>query len=304
MLEKLLPQLGDERMSGLRDQLEQMISARRLPHAIIIEGENAGLNGKLARLIAHAKLCSCAQPLSGDCTVCRVIAEGGKIPDIVEVQGSGKTGAISVDTVRQLHSYGSLVPELADGIVYLLENGDLMLKPAQNAFLKLFEEPPANVTFIITCTSALKMLETIRSRACLFHAVWPEEEAADDGELRAIAEQLALVLLSPQDADIMMQTARYSRTGKEGTAARKELLAVLGELRAIFRQALVIGAGAEEILPYKSEAAAELSRALSPARTEQLMAELSELERAIKNNANMALLTTAMCVRLRKAAGK
>lgn len=303
MLEEFLPQLENENMAGLRGQLEQMLSARRLPHAIIIEGENAELNGKLARLIAHAALCTCDRPLLGDCPVCHIMAEGGKHPDIVEVQGSGKTGAISVDTVRQLHSYGSLVPELAEGIVYLLENGDLMLKPAQNAFLKLFEEPPAAVTFIITCTSALRLLETIRSRACLLHAVWPED-IAEDSELREKAEQIALALISQHDADLLMQTARYSRTGKEGTAARKELSAVLGELRAIFRQALVIGAGAEQILPYKSNAAAELSRTLSPARTEQLMAELTGLERAIKNNANMALLTTAMCVRLRKAAGK
>jgi len=304
MLEQFLPQLGEVQMSGLKDQLEQMIFARRLPHAIIIEGENAGQNGKLARLIAHAKLCSCESPMSGDCTVCRIMAEGGKHPDIVEVQGSGKTGAISVDTVRQLHSYGSLVPELADGIVYLLENGDLMLKPAQNAFLKLFEEPPANVTFIITCTSALKMLETIRSRACLLHAVWPEEQAADEDEIRQKAEQIASLLLSPQDAELLFCLAQYSRTRKEGTAARKELLAVLGELRAIFRQAMVMDAGAEQIIPNKSAAAAELSRSLSYARLEQLMAELEGLERAVKNNANMALLTTAMCVRLRKAAGK
>lgn len=291
-------------MSGLKNQLEQMIFARRLPHAIITEGENAELNGRLARLIAHAKLCTCETPMSGDCTVCRVIAEGGKIPDIVEVQGSGKTGAISVDTVRQLHSYGSLVPELADGIVYLLENGDLMLKPAQNAFLKLFEEPPANVTFIITCTSALKMLETIRSRACLLHAVWSEEQTADEDEIRGKAEQIASLLLASQDVELLVYLAQYSRTRKEGAAARKELLAVLGELRAIFRQAMVMDAGAEQIIPNKSAAAAELSRSLSYARLDQLMAELAGLERAVKNNANMALLTTAMCVRLRKAAGK
>jgi len=304
MLEKFIPELGSEACAPLRSQLEQMIAARRIPHALVIEGEDAGLNRQLALLAAQAKLCSCSQPLSGECEICRTLGEGGKHPDVVEVLGSGKTGVISVDTVRQLHTYGSVQPERADGIVYLMENGDLMLKPAQNAFLKLFEEPPANVTFIITCTSALKMLETIRSRACLLHAVWPEEQAADEDEIRQKAEQIASLLLSPQDAELLFCLAQYSRTRKEGTAARKELLAVLGELRAIFRQAMVMDAGAEQIIPNKSAAAAELSRSLSYARLEQLMAELEGLERAVKNNANMALLTTAMCVRLRKAAGK
>ena len=303
MLEKFIPELGCAECAPLRDQLEQMIAARRLPHAIIIEGENAELNGQLARLTARARLCTCDVPLSGECDVCRITAEG-KHPDIVEVQGSGKTGAISVDTVRQLHTYGSLVPEMADGIVYLLENGDLMLKPAQNAFLKLFEEPPANITFIITCASAAKMLETIRSRAFLLRAVWPVRPAENAGELTRQAEELALSLLSGNEADTMMRTARYSRSGKDGTAARRELTAVLGELRALLRQALVINAGAQEVLPNVSEAAGQLACSLSPARLEQIMAEIPGLEQAVKNNASMALVTSAMCVRLRKAAGK
>ncbi len=298
-----MPELGSEECAPLRAQLEQMISARRLPHAMIIEGEDSELNGRLARLVARARLCSCETPLSGECDTCRIVTTGTH-PDIVEVQGSGKTGAISVDTVRQLHTYGSLVPELADGIVYLLENGDIMLKPAQNAFLKLFEEPPENITFIITCTSAAKMLETIRSRAFLIRAVWPQKPPENAGELTQQAEEIVTVLMSSNEADIMISTARYSHSGKEGTAARRALSAVLGEIRAILRQALVINAGAQEVLQQISPAAEQLARSMPSARIEQIMAELPGLEQAIKNNAAMPLVTSAMCVRLRKAAGK
>lgn len=303
MLEKFLPELSSSECAPLKEQLEQMIAARRLPHAIIIEGEDESLNASLARLIARARLCTCDEPLSGECETCRIVSTGTH-PDIVEVEGSGKTGAISVDTVRQLHTYGSLSPEIADGIVYLLENGDLMLKPAQNAFLKLFEEPPENITFIITAASAAKLLETIRSRAFLLRATWPQKPEDSSDELRQQAEQLALSLLSGTEADTMLCTARYSRTGKDGAAARRELTLVLGELRAIIRQAMIINAGAPQVLSQISPAAERLAVNLPPARLEQLMVELPTIERSIKNNASMALVTSAMCVRLRKAVGK
>ena len=304
MLKSFIPELDCPGCTQLRNQLETMISAHKLPHAMIVEGENPALNSALAHLIARARLCTCGTPLSGDCPVCRVLDRGGIHPDIVEVQGSGKTGAISVDTVRQLHSYGSLVPESADGIVYILENGDLMLKPAQNAFLKLFEEPPENIMFIITCSSASKLLETIRSRAYLVRAAWPESPAPDEDEIRSQAEAFAASLLSAREADSLMLAARYSRSGKDGANARRELTAMLDGLRAIFRQALIIGAGAQQVLTQQSPAADELARTLSPARIEQLINELPGLEQAIKNNAGMALVTSALCVRLRRAAGK
>jgi len=304
MLEKFIPELGSEACAPLRSQLEQMIAARRIPHALVIEGEDAGLNRQLALLAAQAKLCSCSQPLSGECEICRTLGEGGKHPDVVEVLGSGKTGVISVDTVRQLHTYGSVQPERADGIVYLMENGDLMLKPAQNAFLKLFEEPPAGITFIITCTASSKLLETIRSRAVIVRALWPQAQEEKSEEWALAAEQTALSLLAANEADTMRCLSRYSRSGKDGAAARRALTAMIGELREILRQALIINAGAAGVLRKTSDAAEQLARSLPAVKIEQIMSELPGFEQAVRNNASLALVTSAMCVRLRKAAGK
>ncbi len=303
MLTKFIPELGEAQNDFLRTQLEPMITARRLPHAMLLECEDSELAGRLARLLARARLCTCEVPLSGECEVCRIV-ENGTHPDIVEVQGSGKTGAIPIDTIREMHTYGSIVPELADGIVYLMENGDLMLKPAQNAFLKLFEEPPANVTFIITCKTAAKLLETIRSRAVLLRAAPAEAAAAIPDEITGQAGELLRSLLSPNEADTLMLAAHHSRAGKDGPAARRELTAVLGEMRALLRQALVISAGAQEILREPHPAAVELSKALSAARLEQLIGELPDFEQAVRNNASLSLVTSALCVRLRKAAGR
>jgi len=299
-----MPELGCEECASLRFQLEQMIVQRKIPHAIIIEGEDPALNRELAYLIARAKLCTCDEPLSGECDVCRLVGSGANHPDIVEVMGSGKSGAIPVDTIRRLQTYGSMQPELADGIVYIMENGDTMLKPAQNAFLKLFEEPPENITFIITCMASAKLLETIRSRAVLLRAVWqskPQENIAEEAEQ---AQRLALLLATGSEADTMLLLAKYSRTGKDGAQARRALTELIRELRAVLRQAMIINAGAQQVLGETCEAASQLARSLSPARMELMMAELPGFEQALKNNASLALVTSAMCVCLRKAAGK
>ena len=92
--------------------------------------------------------------------------------------------------------------------------------------------------------------------------------------------------------------------GKEGAQARRALAALLVELRAVLRQAIIINAGAQDILEEPSEVAVQLARSLSPARLEQIIAELPGFEQAIKNHASLALLTSAMCVCLRKATGK
>jgi len=98
MLESFLPELALPENSQLLGQLESMITERRLPHAIIIEGADGELNGRLARLCARAFLCSCERPLEGECRVCRLMATYGAHADIVKVEGSGKTGAIPVIT--------------------------------------------------------------------------------------------------------------------------------------------------------------------------------------------------------------
>ncbi len=303
MLESFLPELALPENSQLLGQLESMISGRRLPHAVIIEGSDGELNGRLARLCARAFLCSCRQPLEGECRVCRLVAAYGAHADIVEVEGTGKTGAISVDTVRDLHEYAHRIPADSDGQVYLLEGCDNMQSHAQNAFLKLFEEPPARVMFIMTCRSAMNLLETIRSRACLLRASWPGA-APDDETVKAVeaAGRFAVAIVSGSEADALMFTGAFSRPSAKNPQVRKELAALLSALRGVLRDALVIGAGAPSDL--ENGPAAVIAGTLPPERVAAMLDELPALEQALRSNAPIPLFTTAMCVRLRRAAGR
>ncbi|MBE6760466.1 MAG: hypothetical protein E7554_10370 [Ruminococcaceae bacterium] len=303
MLESFLPELALPENSQLLGQLESMITERRLPHAIIIEGADGELNGRLARLCARAFLCSCERPLEGECRVCRLMATYGAHADIVKVEGSGKTGAIPVDTIRDLNEQARRIPADADGQVYLLEDCDNMQPPAQNAFLKLFEEPPPRVMFVVTCRSAMNLLETIRSRACLLRASWPGA-APDEDAVRAaeLAGRFAVALVSASEADALMLTGTFSRPAAKNPQVRKELAALLSAMRSLLRDALVIGAGAPS--DTENGPAAVIAGTLPPERVAAMLDELPALEQALRTNAPIPLFTTAMCVRLRRAAGR
>jgi len=303
MLEPYLPELSLPENTQLLGQLESMVAERRLPHALVIEGGDSELNGKLARLCARAFLCSCEQPLSGECRVCRIMSAYGAHADVVQVDGSGKSGAISVDTVRSLREQARRIPADADGQVYLLEGCDSMLPSAQNAFLKLFEEPPPTVMFIMTCRSAMSRLETIRSRACLLRAAWPDavsdEETAKAEEL---AGRFAVALVSEREADALMLTGHFSRPAAKNPEVRRELTALLGALRGVFRDALVLGAKGQTVRD--GQPAAVVASTLPPERVAAMLDELPALEKAVRDNAPIPLFTTSMCVRLRRAAGR
>lgn len=72
-------------------------------------------------------------------------------------------GAIKIDTIRQL--YGQTRAKRTAKLVILIDNADAMLAPAQNALLKLLEDTPKNVVFLLTAHHTQLLLPTIRSRA-------------------------------------------------------------------------------------------------------------------------------------------
>lgn len=141
----------------------RMIEDRRISHALIIEGADGLGKSAFARIIARGVMCKCAHPLDGECMHCRKI-KADIHPDLIYIKGSGKTNAISIDSVRTMRKDSQTAPNEADKRVFILEDCDNMQAPAQNAFLKIFEEAAPHIMFIMTCKSAMNLLTTIRSR--------------------------------------------------------------------------------------------------------------------------------------------
>ena len=169
----------------------QLADARRLSHAYILAAPERSEAVSAARRLAAAAVCSSggARPC-GTCRDCRKVSEGIH-PDVISVRrltddkGRAKK-EITVDQVRELAADSVVLPNEAARKVYIIEDADLMNPQAQNAALKLLEEPPAGVVFILCAENAQLLLPTVRSR-CAERNVGTSGVSAANGESAALA---------------------------------------------------------------------------------------------------------------------
>ncbi|MBO4276792.1 MAG: hypothetical protein J5925_00155 [Clostridia bacterium] len=135
-------------------------------HAYIVDGAAGVGKYGFALFCASALLCtsSYAKPC-GVCPSCIKCAQG-EHPDLVTVGGEK---AATVPDVRELIHRSSLKPNDGERQVFIVRNADKMLASAQNALLKLFEEPPESVTVFLLTESRSSLLPTVLSRGQRIH---------------------------------------------------------------------------------------------------------------------------------------
>ncbi|MBQ3565956.1 MAG: DNA polymerase III subunit delta' [Oscillospiraceae bacterium] len=142
-----------------------MFRSGRIPHSFLIYGEK-GLGKKtLAKYLAMSLLCENRNDGTpcGECHSCR-IAQKNVHPDIIFPEQSGKLNTYTVETCRHVCTDAFVVPNNSDIKIYIFADADNIQLPAQNALLKIIEEPPAHVRFIFTAKSKDAFLPTIISR--------------------------------------------------------------------------------------------------------------------------------------------
>lgn len=96
----------------------------------------------------------------GTCASCQAMAHGNH-PDFIEIDAASHTG---VDNVRQIIEATSFLPQLGRKKIYLIDEAHMLSKAAFNAFLKILEEPPMSVLFMMATTDPFKIIDTVRSR--------------------------------------------------------------------------------------------------------------------------------------------
>lgn len=149
----------------VKKQLRTLFEQNKVFHAILLEGEK-GLGKKtLANIIAQTAVCS--HPDAGlaceICSNCKKVQKGIH-PDVIYPEKTGVLQGYSIATVRKIRADAYIAANEARRKVYIFSEVDNMGIPAQNALLKVLEEPPENVIFILTCTNSANILPTIRSR--------------------------------------------------------------------------------------------------------------------------------------------
>ena len=149
-----------------KQTLVNFITDGRLPHTLLLEGEDGSGKMTFARMIAAALLCEHPQPECrpcGECRNCRLVMSDSH-PDVTVVQSEQKANAFHVDQIRALRTDAYIRPNDGTCKVYLLRNVHYMTEQAQNALLKTIEEPPAYAVILLLTTNAESFLPTILSR--------------------------------------------------------------------------------------------------------------------------------------------
>ena len=202
-----------------------------LPHAILIEGDHGCGKQTLARILAQYAVCrSDGERPCGVCSQCQKALRGIH-PDIVVADGTN-AGALNIEAIRKIRGDAYIRPNEAANRVFLLLNCDKMLHPAQNAFLKVLEEPPENVMFILTAVSAASLLQTIRSRTRIYSLYPPSPEEALPVLQRLVPDQTqeALLEAARQCGGNIGRTLELLQSGgEEEKKAAERILSVLTE---------------------------------------------------------------------------
>ena len=167
-------------------------SADELAHAYILAAASAEERQAAAQELAAAVLCSSKEKVPcGRCRDCRKVREGIH-PDLIRVSRLAddkgkKKREITIDQIRALVTDAVVLPNEAARKVYLIEDADTMNIPAQNAALKLLEEPPKGVHFLLCAANPRALLETVRSRCAEIFCGAQEEKPDEEGMQLAAA---------------------------------------------------------------------------------------------------------------------
>ena len=205
----------------------------RVSHAYIVASASEEARRETAQRLAAAMLCeSGGERPCGECRHCRKVFAGIH-PDVISVapgvdDKGRKRREILVDQVRFISADAQVMPNEARVKVYVVHDADRMNAAAQNALLKLLEEPPASAAFVLCAANPALLLPTVRSRCVLIRR---NADAAEDEQSAADA----LALLSALAAGIAGLMTSYF-IGPSAGASITLYLAILFAVTFCFRK--------------------------------------------------------------------
>ena len=202
--------------AATKERLGQAILQKAFPHAFIIEGPRGCGKHTLAISLSAALNCNSAKRATlpcGACDTCRRILNKNFVDVKYIAKKEGKS-TIGVEEIRSMREDIYLSPTESAYKIYIVEDAQAMTPQAQNALLKIFEEPPSGVVIFLLCDNIQKILSTIKSRAQLVRM----QRLTDDAVRSALLENPAIAPLSTALPDAFTAAIKLSQ-GSIGRAA-------------------------------------------------------------------------------------
>ncbi len=195
--------------TATKERLGQAILHNTFPHAFIIEGPRGCGKHTLAISLSAALNCNSAQRAAlpcGACDICRRILNKNFVDVKYIAKKEGKS-TIGVEEIRSMREDIYLSPTESAYKIYIVEDAQVMTPQAQNALLKIFEEPPAGVVIFLLCDNIQQILSTIKSRAQLVRM----QRLTDDAVESALLKNPRLAPLSGSMPDAFTAAIKLSQ---------------------------------------------------------------------------------------------
>lgn len=187
----------------ITETLKQQVAGQRLSHAYLFTGTRGTGKTTCAKILSRAV--NCLSPVRGNpcnnCEACLGI-ENGSILDVLELDAASNNG---VDQVRELREEAVYSPAAVRKRVYIIDEVHMLTNHAFNALLKILEEPPSHLMFILATTELHKVPATIKSRCqqFAFKRIVPSQISQ---RLQYVAKQEQLQL-TPEGATLLARLA-------------------------------------------------------------------------------------------------
>lgn len=312
---------GNERAKAY---LNSAFARQTLPHALLIAGERGIGKRTLADIVARALVCTGSIAPCGECNSC-LKAKNKCHPDIIYLGDNDDT--VKVEDIRALKRDALLRPNDGERKVYIINHAEAMTHQAQDAFLKILEEPPLFTFFIILCYNLSDLLPTIISRTShitlsplsdedmlrIIHEKLPDvsDEKQEkllktsggicsfltdekNHECTDVAANIANALISRDEFNIFRALAALEKRDRDFVSS------VLDELIIIIRDCLVISSGASSSLISSAEfeIAKNFANYFSPKACCNIIEQLSLSKTSCIQNIGVSHITGSLTCKL------
>jgi DNA polymerase-3 subunit gamma/tau len=214
--------------------LSRAIETGRVAHAYLFSGPRGTGKTSTAKVLAMGLNCEqgpTPEP-DGTCDSCRAIMNNSSL-DVVEMDAASNRG---IDEIRDLRDRVNLAPVAGRVKVYIIDEVHMLTPEAFNALLKMLEEPPEHVVFVLATTEKHKVLPTIISRCQGFDFRRPGVET--------VREKLAEIARAE---GIEVEPEALTAIAREGRGSFRDAEGLLDQLSS-FTEGKVTAAMVRELL--------------------------------------------------------
>lgn len=206
--------LGQDKVINV---LKNQIKNKNFSHAYLFAGERGC--GKTSAAKIFAKAINCLNPKDGspclECENCRAIEEETSL-DVVEMDAASNR---RIDDIRNLRDNVIYPPANLKYKVYIIDEAHMITREAFNALLKIMEEPPKHLVFILATTEIDKIPKTILSRVQKF-----EFNKIDSSKIK---EQINIIL---KDQNVKMENEAIDLIITKAKGAMRDALSILDQV--------------------------------------------------------------------------